>query len=688
MLSISGRGVNWVAYFCINNIELDILLNAVDTIYREERACRLRDFVVKNIFERLNPHLVEKLTHKGVLKSFKRGNEVLYTVTTRGLKAFFDIASPVYHVVARSPGLSAKDVARILSPNILFGGIHRVYSMHERLVEKILRLLSEMGYLRIVDGGYEPAGVEDRIKASIEVLNRLSSISFIRRVGEVAHSIAKAMDIPVERVDDIINGVLYAGVVVSERDPRKAVIDLLTSLKTRIELSIRNGRLLEAAAYSSLALNLIENLLRTSESRNLVSLRNKYRFMVHEILGDYFYHNLCFEASQLFYNRAVNIAREYPELARDAQRTNAKYILSRARSLASKKRYTEAVSELDRLIEYYRSIGLMRESEIALALKKEYQGEIEVLRNKTCIAYQLFEEAASIYNRLGSRYRGKAKATQCKALISRGECELLVNKNPMEAMKILEEAAKLAGQILSPHLKNAALSLYYEARARVHIEEGDLASAARDFGEASKYYETRGLLKRSLLSLARSYKFYGFHYISQNNFGEAHRYMNDSMEQYHRLLKVIDMDMDNGKKPSYYILGEALKGLLDTRAMSKLLNALNIVEENVMITPRTVDLVLNEAYDAAYYLSESAREVEYSITMELIELLKKLKERTGLRGLEETLGDIAEYIDKLHIEYINNWREPRKEAIARIVSAILVRIKNGLETITHYLEEI
>ncbi len=687
-MSVGNKGVNWIAYFSLNNIELDILLNAVDTVFKEERACRLKDFVLKNIFEKLNPHLVEKLTHKGVLKSFKRGNEVLYTVTTRGIKAFFEVSSPVYRVVAKNPSIDGREVARRISHHILFGGVHRVYSMHEKLVEKILGLLVSMGYLVVSDSGYRVAGLEQRIKASIEVLNRLSSISFIRRIGEVAHSIAKSMDIPVERVDDIINGVMYAGVVISERDPRKAVVDLLTSLKTRIEMSIRDGRLLEAAAYSSLALNLIDNMIRTGESKNLASLRNRYRFMVHETLGDYFYHNLCFEAAQMFYNRAVGIAREYPEFAREAQRANAKYILSRARSLASKKRYNDAISELDRLIEYYRSTGLMRESEIAMALKREYQGEIEVLRSKSCIAYQLFEEAAVIYNRLGSKYRGKAKATQCKALISRGECELLVNKNPLEAMKILDEAAKLASQILSPHLKNAALSLYYEARARVYVEKGDLLEAAQDFSQAAKYYETRGLVKRSVLSLARASKFYGFHSIASGSFSEAYKYMNESMKHYHRLLKIIGNDLGNGRRTSYYVLGEALKGLLDTLAMKKLINALNIVEENVMITPRTVDLVLSEAYDAAHYLNESAREIEYTTTLKLIELLKRIKEKTGLRGLEETLGDIAEYIDKLHLEYIGDWREPRKEAITRTIVAVLTRIKSGLETITHYLEEI
>ncbi len=688
-MSVGGKSVNWLMYFSLNNIELDILLNAVDTVFNEGRACRLKDFVIKNLFEKLNPHLVEKLVNKGVLKSFKRGNDVLYTVTTRGLKAFFEVSSPIFNVVYKSPGIDGSEVARRVSKNVLFGGVHRVYSMHEKLVYKILTLLSSMGYVINVENGFKPNDVDARIKATITVLNKVSSVSFIRRIGDVVHFIAKSMHIPVEHVDDIINGVMYAGLITSEKDPRKAIIDLVSSLRTRIEMSIKEGKLLDAAAYSSLVLNLLDLMSKMGvEFKSLTNMKSRYKFSVYETLGDYFYHNLCFEAAQTFYNRAVGIAREYPELAKEAQRANAKYILSRARSLASRKRYTEAISELDRLIEYYRSTGLIRESEIAKALKREYQGEIEVLRNKSCLAYQLFEEAATIYSRLGSKYQGKALATQCKALISRGECELLVNKNPIEAVKILEEAAELASKLLSPHLKNAALSLYYESRARVYVEQGSLVDAAKDFGEAAKYYEVRGLSKRALLSLARSNKFYGFHSIGEGDFGSAKTYIDKAYENYYKLLTSIINDLRNGKKYNHYILGEALKGLLDTLVFRKLMKTLDIVEENVMLTHRTVGLVLDELEGALHYLCEANREVEYTIVKKLYSLLLKMKEHTGLKGLEEILGEIAEYIDYLHLNHVSNWREPRKEAITRTVIAILTRIKNGLETITHYLEEI
>jgi len=688
-LNIGDKKVNWLSYFSLNNIELDILLNTIDIVFNEGRVCRISDYVEKTVFEKLNPNLVEKLRSKGILKSFVKHGETFYTVTTRGLKAFFEVISPVNKIITKYPGLDSKTLAHRVSKYIIYGGVHKVYSIHERIVVKILKIMSNAGFIVEKESKYYPAELNDRVKASIKFIEKISSHSFLRNIGDIAQSITKSLRLPREKANDIISGALYSSLLVSEKDPRKTIIDLLPSLRARIDHSIKEGKLLEASAYSSLTIHLMESLSKDLGSiKNLETTYNLMQIKLYELLGDYFYHNLSFDTAMIFYGKAVTYANDKPEFIKNIHRIKAKYMLSRARSLAARKRFEDAISELDRLIEYYKSVGLMREADIALALRREYQGEVEVLRGKSCIAHGLFEEAAAIYNRLGSRFNGKALAAHCKALISRGECELLINKNPEAAISILDEAAKLADQILSPHLRNAALSLYYEAHARINVEKGDLLGASKDFREAAKYYSSRGLIKRSLLSSARAHKFMGFHYVFNDEYLRAYTNFVESYNMYANLLNRLYKHLILKSRTNFYLLGEALKGVLDTKALIELIDALKIIEESIILAPAIIDKLIDKAMNTGHYLVEANREIEYKLVSDLINILRTLRERSGVKDLEHKIILIDQDLKAIQETYIGSGKEPRKESIARILIAILTRMKYSLETITHYLEEI
>lgn len=688
-MNIGDKKVNWLSYFSLNNIELDILLNTIDIVFNEGRVCKISDYIEKTVFEKLNPNLVEKLRSKGILKSFTKHGETFYTVTTRGLKAFFEVISPISRIITKYPGLDSKTLAHRVSKYIIYGGVHKVYSIHERIVDKILKIMSNAGFIVEKESRYYPAELNDRVKASINFIEKISSHSFLRDIGDIAQSITRSLRLPREKVNDIISGALYSSLLVSEKDPRKTIIDLIPSLKTKIDHSIKEGKLLEASAYSSLTLHLMKALSKDLSSiKNLENTYNLMQIKLYELLGDYFYHNLSFDTAMIFYGKAAAFASDKPEFAKNIHRIKAKYMLSKARSLATRKQFGDAVSELDRLIEYYKSIGLMREADIALALRREYQGEVEVLKGKSCIAHGLFEEAAAIYNRLGSKYNGKALAAHCKALISRGECELLVNKNPEAAISILDEAAKLADQILSPHLRNAALSLYYEAHARISVEKGDLLGASKDFREAAKHYSSRGLIKRSLLSSARAHKFMGFYHIFNDEYNHAYNNFVESYHIYTSLLNRLYKHLTIKPRINFYLLGEALKGVLDTKAFIELIDALKIIEESIILAPSVIDKLIDKAMNAGHYLVEANREIEYKLVSDLISTLYTLKERSGVKDLEHKIILIDQELKAIQEAYIGSGKEPRKESIARILVAILTRIKYSLETITHYLEEI
>lgn len=688
-MNIRDKKVDWSSYFSLNNIELDILLNTIDIIFNEERACKINDYIGKTIFEKLNPNLVEKLRSKGVLKSFTKHGETFYTITTRGLKAFFDVISPVNKVLMKYPGLDSKTLAHHVSKYIIYGGVHRVYSVHEKIIDKILKIMSSIGFIFEKDLKYYPADLNDRIKASINFIEKISSHCFLRNISDIIQSIIRSLRLPRDKANSIISGALYSSLLISEEDHRKAIIDLIRNLKTRTELNIKEGRLLEASAYLSLNLYLIEILSRDLGSiKNLAETYNITRIRLYELLGDHFYHSLCFDTAMVLYGKAISLASTKPGLTKNINRIKAKYMLSKARSLANRKKFKEAILELDRLIDYYRSIGLMREADIALALQREFQGEVEVLRGKSCIAYGLFEEAAAIYNRLGTRYNSKALASHCKALISRGECELLANKNPKAAISILDEAAKLADQILSPHLRNAALSLYYEAHARISVDEGDLFGASKDFGEAAKYYSSRGLTNRSLLSRARAYKFRGFYYIFNDEYNRAYENFLQSHHIYKNLFTRLYKHLTIKPRINAYLLGEALKGVLDTKAFLELIDILKFIEESVILAPAIINKLIDKAMNAGHYLVEAGREIEYKLLINLISILYVLRKRSGIKNLEHKVITIEQELKTLQKTYIMNGREPRKESIARILIAILTRIKYSLETITHYIEEI
>ncbi len=688
-MNLGDRKVNWVSYFSVNNIELDILLNTVDIAVRNRRACSIKDYSERTVFEKLNPSLVEKLRSKGVLKSFVKRGEPYYTLTTRGIKAFIEVSSPVFMAVYRNPGLDYREVARIVGKHALYGGVHKVYAIHEKLVKRILGVLSYTGFLERRENRFYPSDDGRRVQAAIGFLSKIASISFIRNMSNVVQFLMRAYRIPLNRMQEISEGILYKCAFTSEREPDKAIFELLVSIKARVDEYTRHGRLLDAVAYACLSLHLVDTVVRSGrEDENIKGLRERLEVDVYKLLGDYFYNNLSFDTAIMFYRKAIEHAEEKRELGEALQKIKAKYMLSRARSLASHRKYNEAIAELDRLIEYYRSTGMIREAEIAQALKKEYLGEIEVLRGKSCIAHGLFEEAAAIYNRLGPRYSSKSLAAHCKALISRGECELLVNKNPVEALKTLREASDIASKILSPHLRNAALSLYYEAKARIDVDNGDLVVASSDFNEAAKYYSARGLIKRALLSRARSLKFRGFHNILHDNFRKALDNFESSCKSYLDLLKMIDKQLYSRGRTNPYLLGEALKGVLDTKAIIELINGLIEIENTIIVSPATIEKLIAVIDSANHYLSEADRTKEYILLQKLKDLLRELKEKPGIRSLENKIIMINNMIDDIQKNYIDSGREPRKESIAKTVLAILTRIKYGLEAITRYIEEV
>ncbi|WFO75165.1 hypothetical protein J4526_08840 [Desulfurococcaceae archaeon MEX13E-LK6-19] len=684
---VKEKEVNWIAYFSLNNIELDVMLNTMFINFSEKRACTFKDYISRTIFDKLNPNLVYKLVNKGVLKSFQKNDEVFFILTTRGVKAFFAVAHPVYDVIEKNPGLEAKEISAKVALKTLYGGVHKVYSVHEKLVEKIILLLLLMGFIQETDGMYKPKPIDYRIKAIVNVIKRLSATIFIRRPDDLVLCIVKSLNIPVDRTGEILNRLALSGIVSSEREPAKALADLLSGLEARADASLKEGRLLEAAAYEALAMIVADILSKLdTDYEELLILKNKYKYNAYERLGDYFYHNLLFEVAQTLYNRAVNIARSHPELAKEAYRSHAKYILSKARNLAHHRKYNEAISELQRLIEYYASSGSFREAEIARALSKELQAELEIMHGKSCIAKDLYYEASQIYRMLGSEYENKAKAMYCKALISSGECKLLVEKDLENALKIFEEAIKIADEILSPHLKNAALSWYYEVHARISVNEGKLEEAAKDFEEAAKYYQARGVQHRALLSLARAMKFYGFHNIFAKEFDKAHEYMYNAENYYSMLLKKLLSRLKSGKKDSY-MFGEAVKGICDTIAIKKIIEALKILNETPLINNETLTNVINKLHDAAHYLVESSRD-EYKTVLQITDTLSKITNDPNPRIRETFSSLIDKAIEELETSNDNkDTLEPRKNSIRLLLTLMLTRIKYSLSTFNRGYEE-
>ncbi len=689
-MSIRNRSVNWLIYFSMNNIELDILLNTVSVIYREGRVCDYNDLLSLSVFERLNPHLIEKLVSKGILKRFHKAGRTNYTLTTRGLKAFFSAISPVYRVLVEGNGVSREELPLLVSRHVVYGGIHRVMSVHRRIVDKITGILLEAGFAYERDGIVYPVDADERAEAIVRFINRVSHVVIIRRIDELVYSIVKALRVPVEKTDEIASAILYSGVAVASRDPRRALVELLDSVKSKITAATRAGKLLEAASYEALGILVIDALMGLGiRDRGLADLRNRYYFYFYHALGDYFYHNLAFDTARILYGKAISIAREYPELARDVQRVNAKKMLSSARGLAQRGRYEEAVARLNELIEYYRSVGMIQEAGIAEALKNEYLAEHEIRRGKPCLAAEYWEEAAAKYHELGGEYEGKARAYHVKAMISRSECLLVSEKKYDEAIRLLEEAAREAGNILSPHLRNVALSFLHESRAVKHVMDGRLLDAAREYMEASRYYMLRNFVPRAILSSARSHKFHAYHVIIEEEKPfDAEKSLGKAREEYMHLIKILYSRLTQHRPVDEYLLREAIKGYADTAAITSIIEALHIIEDSVIPAPHTLELVLEKLYNAAWLLVEGGRIEDYALAVEAIDIIRRVRNAAELRMLEKMIGEIAETVDKIYDEMRGPGTRPRYKAVATTIAMLLTKLKNGLETVTRYIEEL
>ncbi len=688
-MSIRNKSVNWLIYFSLNNIELDILLNTVGIIYREGRVCDYSDLSGMSIFERLNPHLIEKLVSKGILKKFHKAGRTNYSLTTRGLKAFFSVVSPVYRVVAENPGVTRSELPGLVARHVVYGGIHRVMQVHARIVGKIADMLVEMGFLARKGDQLYPVDVETRIRNTVAFINRVSHVVIIRKVDDLVYAATRALQIPVERIEEITSTLLYSGIAVASKDPRKALIELLDSVKSKITTATRTGKLLEVASYEALGALIIDTLNSLGiRDKGLSELRNRYVFYFYQALGDYFYHNLAFDTAKLLYSKAVHIARDYPELAREVQKVNAKQMLSHARSLAQRGRYEEAIARLNELIEYYRSTGLLHEANIAEALKYEYMAEHEVRRGKACLAAKYWEEASGKYAQLGGEYSGKARAFHVKAMISRAECLLITEKKYDEAIKLLEEAAREASNILSPHLRNVAMSFLHESRAAKLVMEGRLLDASKEYMEAARYYALRNFTPRAILSSARSHKFRAYHTIvvEEKPFA-AKQDIVRARDEYRRLLRTLLARLEQRRPVDDYLLREGIKGFADCNAIQSLIEALRFIEDSVIPAPHTLGLVLEKLRDAAWMLVEAGRREDLELVVEVYRLIENVKSTMDLRNLEKIIGEIAEAADRIYDDAARPETRPRYKAVAVISTILLAKLKNGLETITRYIEE-
>ncbi len=688
VLSVHGKRVDWIVYFSLNNIELEILLNNLELIVKELRASTIRDLVRPVVFKSINPSLVEKLVNRGVLKKFYKGGKNLYTVTNRGLKAFFHVVEPIIRIVNEKPGLNAAEIAELIKNRAFYGGIHRVKSTHEKLVERMLELLGLIGLVDNAEGRYYPPSREVVVNGLSSFFGKIMAVTPIRRLEDLLEEVTGMIGLDHDLADEVINRVLSHGLRVEARAPGRALFDLVIKAKKQAQENIKSGKLLESLAYEALGLEVIRSLERIgSIPKSMHEYRQYFQFYFYETLGDYFYQNLDFEAAKLCYHWAVSVARESPNMAREAHRANAKYLLSLARSLAQKNRFEEAIARLDELIGYYKSAGLIREAEIAEALRYEYMAEIEVRRNKPCTAYKSWLAAAHKYDSLGGEYRGKAEALRVKSLISRAECLLVADKNVEEAVKILEEASVKAEEILSPHLRNVARSLLHEARAGLYVSSNKLLEASREYGESAEYYELRGYTLRSLLNRARSMKFRGFHEVLNGNITGSIEFFESAINYYHQLLKNMAKQYDKKKSIDYYLVKEGIKGYYDSKALKSLVSAYNLTQSTPIINDYVINTVIQVIKDSMQFLVEAGRWREYSIAEKTLELLKSISEERRVNGLIRILGEIAEYSDELGNKY-NEEESPRFRVTIKLIQELLSSIKTGLEAITRYIEEI
>ncbi len=687
-MGIHGKRVNWVDYFSLNNIELEILLNCVNILVGELRACELRDLVKPYVFRSINPSLVEKLVSRGVLKKFHKHGRELYALTSRGLKAFIAVSKPIIDTVQKDKGLTSSEIADRIKDKAFYGGIHRVHQAHVKLVERILSILSKTGLLIEKDSKYYPGDREKIVNALTTLISGISTISPIRRIEELIDSIVSTLGLSNDVVDELIIRISSQGIMIGEKDPAKALLDLFFKARKYSQEYTRNGKVLESLAYEALGLEILKALEKMHEDvRNVKKYWIEHQFRFYEMLGDYFYQNLNFEAAKQFYHWAVSVARNSPDMAREAHRANAKYLLSLARSLAYKGKYNEAIARLDELIGYYRSTGLMREAAIAEALRYEYLAEIEVKRNKPCNAYKSWLEASTKYKSLGGEYRSKAEALRVKALISKAECLLFSEKKVEEAIKLLEEASSIAEDLLSPHLRNVARSILHEARATLKVTNGDYLGASIEYGESAKFYELRGYINRSILNIARSYKFQGFHYALNNDIIEASKYFHDANAKYLELLRILAKQYCRGVSLDYYMVKEAIKGYYDTKALTELGQVYQLIRDTSVLNEYILNTITNSITNALEAWIEAGRIEEYNTLVKVLGIIREITKTQSVDTLIKVIGDIAELNDNIS-EIMNKDISPRQKTFLCITQKILSTIKSNLEIITRYIEEL
>ncbi len=687
-MSVHGKRVDWIVYFSINNIELEILLNSVEVLLRDMRASTLRDLVRPVVFKSINPSLVEKLVGRGVLKKFFKGGKSLYTITNRGLKAFFTVVSPIVDAVRDEPGLDAAGVAERIRARAFYGGLHRVRAVHDKLVSRMLSILGFIGMVKDSGGKYYMGDRKEIVEGLSSFFGRIMAVTPIRRLEDLLEDTMKIMGIDHNVAEEVVNRVMSHGLRVEKRDPGRALFDLMLKAKRLAMENIRSGKVLESLAYEALGLEAIRGLERLgSIPKSLQEYRQYFQFYFYETLGDYFYQNLDFEAAKLCYHWAVGVARESPNMARDAHRANAKYLLSLARNLAQKYRFEEAIARLEELIGYYKSAGLIREAEIAEALRNEYMAEIEVRRNKPCSAYKSWLAAAHSYESLGGEYRGKAEALRVKALISRAECLMISEKNLGEAVKMLEEASRRAEEILSPHLRNVARSLLHEARASLYVSQGRILEASEEYGESAEFYELRGYTFRSLLNRARSLKFRGFYEVLNGRIADSMGFFDEAGNTYLQLLRSLSRQYERRRSIDYYLVKEGIKGFHDSRALKTLASAYTLARSTPILNEYVINTVIHRINEAMESWLEAGRDRELELTRKAMRILEGIGDRRSVNELIKILGEIAEYSDEIG-SMDNDASAPRYRVAVRLLQHLLSSIKTGLEAITHYIEEI
>ncbi|ABN69506.1 hypothetical protein Smar_0394 [Staphylothermus marinus F1] len=652
-MGFKGERIDWESYFSLYNIEYEILLNALEKIFSQEKACRLKDLIQPQVFHKLNPNLVAKLVDRGLLKRIHRGGEY-YTVTTRGIAAFLSVVKHVYEILDELRESDYLTIAEKVANRVFLGGIYRVREVHNKLVKRTLDLLSLIGVIESKNNKYIVVDYDKRVKALAFFLRKISTLTTIRNIEELVHIACSSLLIPIDYENQVLQHIMSYGAVIGEKDPREALLDLLFKTRNVAYENLKRGKLVEAAAYEAMGLEIMRIIEKMGlmDEKNLKDMKSKFLFHFYVIMGEFLYNNLLFDLAKTMYHWAVQVAHENPVLAKEAKKVNAKYLLSLARSLAEKGRYEEAISRLQELVGYYKSTGSMRESLIAEALINEYMAELEIRKHKPCNSYRTLLSAVSVYNELGGEYKSRAEALRVKALISQAECYITNKKDINKAIKILEKAKEKAVEILSPHLRNVVESILHELIASQKVVEEKYSEAAKEYMESAKYYSTRGNNYRSLLNQARGYKFKGYSQILENKLREALENFIEAHTNYYKLLKQVIRKYYKTGKLNYYVLNESIKGYYDTNT---LIHALKIILDTNLDIRKEIHIITQS-------LVEAGRIKEQKILATIIDLLNNNK-------IDEAKMFLRQIIN-------NDDMPPRIKIFAHALSKIVDNINN------------